>query len=324
MIATRAAPAARAGVVLSASGPASATAAPAAPERLTNSRREMRAPSGCSRSSSTSIPSADACWCSRASACTARINGVLAMYPSLGSDDSLTLVHSARCRNPWRPGEDDEERDERQVAHEHDGSTVEVQRVVPVVLREPHLREYERHGEERRRRDSAATADERHERDQPEQELRREHLAEGDERAYARRAVANEALGRDRPARERDPHEHERRELQHSEHRRHRAVAGDVLRAVGGDDLRVAEGCEERRAETLDLERPRGLPAQALPDAVRREHGERDERERGDGETGERCGQTARPPRPDQREGHEHDRPELRPDNRAEQGPTEP
>ena len=45
------------------------------------------------------------------------------------------------------------------------------------------------------RRETAATADERDERDQPDQVLRREHLAEGDERARARGGVAQQ-LGR--------------------------------------------------------------------------------------------------------------------------------
>jgi hypothetical protein len=39
----------------------------------------------------------------------------------------------------------------------------------------------------------------------------------------------------------------------------------------------VVAGEEERRAEALDLQRPRALVPEALPDAMGREHDERDE-----------------------------------------------
>ena len=80
-----------------------------------------------------------------------------------------------------RPDEDDEQAYEDYVAYEDEPGhgLVEVQRVVPVLLREPRLREQERGDEEN---GGERPVHEHDERDEPDQELRRQHLAEGDER----------------------------------------------------------------------------------------------------------------------------------------------
>ena len=138
-----------------------------------------------------------------------RIEGALV---ECGEDGRATACEAVRVPDRGMT-QHDEQRDEHQVAREHDAREVEVVRVREVALREPHLREHARGRQQRGRRDAARAADERHERDQPEQVLRREHLAERDERADGRRRVADEAFARRRPARERDPQRRSRRAL---------------------------------------------------------------------------------------------------------------
>ena len=114
-------------------------------------------------------------------------------------------------------------------------------------------------------RDAAPAAHERHERDQPEQVLRREDLVERDEGADARRGVADEPLARGGPAGEREPECDEHCRLRQREHRAERAVAGDVLRTVrrrrsaGGRTSSASEAPSD-----LDLQRPRRLAREAV------------------------------------------------------------
>ena len=83
-------------------GPARATAAPTAPVRLTNSRREIRTSAARSRYSSTSTPSRDAARCSAASCCSARINGVRAIRGLLVRVTRPTLLHTTCDVKPDR------------------------------------------------------------------------------------------------------------------------------------------------------------------------------------------------------------------------------
>ena len=91
-----------------------------------------------------------------------------------GHVGGLTQPWPKRTREPKeiarRGDEDAEQRDERHVSPEHEprARLVEAQGVVPVALREPRLRQHERGREENRR---APPAHERHERDQPDEEL---------------------------------------------------------------------------------------------------------------------------------------------------------
>ena len=127
--------------------------------------------------------------------------------------------------------------------------------VVEVAVGKPDLRQDEGGREQGGGRDPAPAADERDERDQPEEELRREHLPERDERAHGGGGVAEQARARRGAVSERSPQRHERRDLNEREDSADASVAGDVLRAVRGDHARMAEDGEERGAETLDLQR---------------------------------------------------------------------
>ena len=99
-------------------------------------------------------------------------------------------------------------------------------------------------------------------RDEPDQELRREHLSERDERDERRRAPANELVSRAGPPQP-DPDEHSC--LHEAEQRRRVARSGRVqvlravARAISTSSPNSVGGELEPRAEALDLERPREL-----------------------------------------------------------------
>ena len=66
--------------------------------------------------------------------------------------------------------------------------------VVVIAVRLPDLGQPEHHDEQRARASTAAAADERHERDQPDEVLRREDLRERDVRGHRRGAGRDELL----------------------------------------------------------------------------------------------------------------------------------
>jgi hypothetical protein len=84
----------------------------------------------------------------------------------------------------------------------------------------------------------------------------------------------------------------------------------------------VVAGEEERSAQALDLQRPRPLVPEALPDAVRREHDERDEHRGQDREqqpaADERLPSALALPDVGDRDRHEHRRVQLRGHSRTE------
>ena len=120
-------------------------------------------------------------------------------------------------------------------------------------------------------------ADERDEQHQPDEELRRQDLAQRDERDEGRGGVAEQALGRRRArARSRPRRAPARRPARRPAARRpHPPRAGEVLRAAPRRPLerhadRVVQGEQDARAEALDLERAPELAAERVEDAVRR------------------------------------------------------
>src|SRR5581483_12184245 len=99
-------------------------------------------------------------------------------------------------------------------------------REVPVAKREPDLREHQREREDRSRREPAPAAHEDDERDEPDQELRREHLPERDEGADGGAEGAHKPVARGRPAGKPDPDAYHRERLQHGRRDRERVGYG--------------------------------------------------------------------------------------------------
>ena len=180
----------------------------------------------------------------------------------------------------------------------HDTPRLEVEREPEVAEWEPDLRQDERRREQGACPEPSASAHERHDRDQPDQELRREHLPERDERAERSRGRAHERFPRSRASRKRQPDPEQRRDLHDRGHdgKDGRSRAGDVLRTVArlagepeAED--VVRDEQERGAEALDLQRPAQLDADAVPDTARREDDERQEDRRDDAERKREAGQ---------------------------------
>ena len=231
------------------------------------------------------------------------------------------------CSSPPRPGEHRSDRDDGEVAREQEpgpGRRV-VEREPPVGAGEPRLRQAEREQEQRRAGEPAPAADERDERHEPDQELRREHLPEGDERGDAPRPTRGATAspsGRRRRANAIQIATTSTASTTVDAAATAAAVEPEsALRAVArhGLDVGTAQvaGREEHgRAEALDLERSAELPGQAVAEAVRREHGEGEEAGGGDGDEGrppgEGGGAAAAPPEVCEPDRREHERPELR------------
>src|SRR5213076_1745350 len=135
-----------------------------------------------------------------------------------------------------RHSQHDDQEDQNEVAGKDKPrrDRILLQRQTPVAVGKPELRQHERDGEHRRGGQAAPPADERYERQQPDEKLRREHLAEGDESRYAGGRVADEPLLRRGTASERDPQGKERESLQDGLDRPERSGqrAALVLRAV--------------------------------------------------------------------------------------------
>ena len=207
-----------------------------------------------------------------------------------------------------------EQRHEHQIAGQHDAGVTEVQCVVEVALRKPHLGQEERRGQEARRGQARAG------RGRAARAARARSGTAG--RAPSRRRRTRRctrprsaaALARRRPARECDPQRDQSTSTCSAPNSDTECVVpDDVLRPVGRDDPRLREGRQERGAEALDLQRAGCLPADAVPEASGRDDRERQR----DGEQHRRPGE--RSPRRgraridhDERERHEHERPHLR------------
>ncbi len=82
---------------------------------------------------------------------------------------------------------------------------------IPVAGREPELGQHERERQQRRRGEPSPSGDERYERDEPDEELRRDHLAERDERRTARPPSLRRAPPSSRGAWRREPRRRRRR-----------------------------------------------------------------------------------------------------------------
>jgi len=117
--------------------------------------------------------------------------------------------------------------------------------VFPVPLWEVDLRHDQRGREQDTRGDPAPPAHEWDERNEPDQELGRQHLAERDERAEARGRIADEALADGRPPREGDPQRKQHEDLDRARQRGDPALAAEVQRAVRRDHVRVRERREQ-------------------------------------------------------------------------------
>src|SRR5918992_756490 len=104
------------------------------------------------------------------------------MNPAQPVTRALATRLASGLPSPWAEAQRQgpEESDEHHVAQQYGPSDRLERDHVEITRRKPRLRQHERGGEQRRRRDSSPARDERHERDQPDEVLRREHLSKGD------------------------------------------------------------------------------------------------------------------------------------------------
>jgi len=197
-------------------------------------------------------------------------------------------------------------------------------------VEEPDLGE---HQDDRHQCDRDRTAAGDHERQEPDEVLRREDLGEGEEAGDRRGEGERQARAQVAEPRIEDPHGRDREPLEHEQDGGNR-VGGAAGQVAPGDarrldDVRVVEPepveCEQQRgAEALDLQAACGLGVEALVDAMRRVGRERRHYScRDDHQHAER---ERRPPRagpaPDEpgREWYEHQRIDLRADRKPEHG----
>src|ERR687887_795339 len=157
-------------------------------------------------------------------------------------------------------------------------------RQVPVAEREPQLRQDERGPQEPRRPEPASPRNEWDERDQPDQELGREHLPEGDEDGERGRSRLHEPEPPPREARP-DPEQEPELERRQQPGQGVRPAAAEVLRSVARRDRDAAaehlmRRQQRRGTQALELQRSPQLAADAVPDAAGREHDEGEEDER--------------------------------------------
>jgi len=195
-------------------------------------------------------------------------------------------------------------------------------------VEEPDLRE---HDGDRGQCDRDGTPARDHERQQPDEVLRREDLREGEE-AGDRGGKAERQTGAQlADARVEHPDGRDGERLEHEQHRGDgigrsaREVAARDARRL--DDSSVVETGpveheQERRAEALDLQASRGLRVEALVDAVRSVGRERRDHRRGDQhQHAERHSGTPRAcaaPHVPGRQRHQHERVDLRADRQPE------
>ena len=127
-------------------------------------------------------------------------------------------------------------------------------------MRKPELRQHESGEEERHGKRASPAPDQRHEGNQPDEELRREDLSKCDRYGNDCGAVAKQVVHVGVAARKRDVGRRERQQPgdRRCDRGRVRAGAGDVLRAEGRDDVQrrpgdMVRGDQDRGAETLQL-----------------------------------------------------------------------
>ena len=143
-----------------------------------------------------------------------------------------------------------------------------------------------------RRGQAAPPADERHERDQPDQELRREHLAEDDERADCGGAGAEEPVAIGRAAGVPDPDRDHRGDLEQCREARERPLAVPPSRFCEPWLDSIVRSRPKSWCAASRIPEPRlsiwsgraGLHPERVPDPARRQHreGKDDRRDHGE------------------------------------------
>jgi len=198
-------------------------------------------------------------------------------------------------------------------------------------VEEPHLREDERGRRERDRRDSSRTADENHQRHEPDEVLRREDLRERDEAGHGGGEGERQSGPRIPHACVQRPDGGDRERLEHQARDRDRVrrAAEEIAAGHAGRANHVcvveAEAVKKEKdggAEALDLQAALGLRAEALEDTVRRvdgegrDHGGCDHKKRRD--PYRHLARTGPAPHEDARQRHEHQRVDLGRDREPE------
>ena len=221
--------------------------------------------------------------------------------------------------------EEDVEGEEQSVPRDDEPcDPVEVPHVV--VVEEPELPEHERAAEQTDRGEPASPGHDQHERDQPDEVLRRHEAVEDEKRGDSRRCCEHESLCARRPAHEEEPDKRDGHELKSRERLREHVGqrARQIARHRSGralHDGRVVEaepvrGEQERAAEALDLKPTGRLRVKAVPETARRDCSEGQDDEQHDaGQHGcrfERAAPSRRGPHVDERRRHDHERVELR------------
>ena len=156
-----------------------------------------------------SRPSSRSSACGRAWACASSRRPEACESRARSSSATIRGARSAasRCGFPSsRHQQNRQQRQQHEVASEHCPRGVRrVEREIPVADREPELCEQQREPEEPRGDEPAAAPDERHDRDQPDQELRQRGPCSARRRRRAKPRSSARALGRRRPAARREP-----------------------------------------------------------------------------------------------------------------------
>ena len=202
-----------------------------------------------------------------------RIEGVLSSADRM---DALRAASPCACRSSEHASnEHDEQGDEHEVADEHEPADRPQVDDVPVARREPDLRQDKRRHEQERGAEPRDGDRERHERNEPDQELRREDLSERDEGDDRRSRAAEEPGERVAGSGDSEPDRDDGDDLQKRLNRSQsiRKRAGKVLGPEGRDDgwfvqTELLAGQEQCRPETFDLKRAAGLTLDARPHAL--------------------------------------------------------
>ena len=236
-------------------------------------------------------------------------------------------LHSrARCPRPdptrWGHdrGDDSDDheipgKDEPRHAHVHVD-------IVEVARREPEGRQDHRGHEPDPRDEPAPAADQRHERQQPDHVLGREHLPERDVRTDGRDRCGDEPAVVQGSPRKPGPDGDERSHGRdgRDEEQEVGSRARDVLGSERRDDRdsqpdQAVRHDQDRAAEALDLERTIDLPLQGSPDALGRDERERQDADDHDGdedpETDQGLAPSAPSPHLDDQDRQDHCRIDL-------------
>src|SRR5918992_1171872 len=230
------------------------------------------------------------------------------------------MAHRLRRGRDHRPDEDRVERDQQQIAQHHEPDDP-LEGKEFAVVEEPEPAEEQRTAEERGGDNAGYAGDERHDRDQPDEVLRREEPGEGEKGGQRRRRTDDKSLAVRTAAREQDGSRSDRQPIRES--------AGEVPGQGGGragDDLGLVQAETVSRqqngsAQTLDLERTTALCLDAVDETVPAEDGERpDQHDRSGDERQERgCERSPAAPEPEDEQRQQRRSVELGREGHADQ-----